>query len=279
MKKSKYKILVLADLKDSISTTLKSTISLAKMVNGNIDLLYVKNASDVVKGDNQLSAIRTINQEYTTTDKKIKSIIKSYSTDYGVNINYKFSIGNVKNDIGLYIKEQEPDIIVLGKRKPKVANLIGDNITDFVLNNHEGIIMISANENALEPNKELSLGLLNTTREHTFNKAVTGDLISHTQKPLTSFKIVKNSNELKEITSTMDEKIVEYVFEHRDNSIENLSNYVSKNNINLLCIDREKTNVKSGKHAINLEINEIISKLNVSLLLIGKYIMPGNNLI
>jgi len=143
MKKNGYKILVLSDLKDSFSTTLKSAVSLGKMIHGDIDFYYVKNASDVVKRDNQLSAMRTINHEYTTIDKKIKSIIKSYSKNYDVNINYKFSFGSVKNDIGSHIEEQKPDIIVLGKRKSKIANLTGDNITDFVLNKHDGIILIA----------------------------------------------------------------------------------------------------------------------------------------
>jgi len=95
-------------------------------------------------------------------------------------------------------------------------------------------------------------------------------LINQTQKPLTSFKIVKNSNELKEMTNTMDEKMVEYVFEHSDNTIDNLSNYLSKKNINLLCIDREKTTVKSEKYPANSELKKLLGKVNISLLLTGK---------
>lgn len=268
MKNNKYKILVLSDLEESMSTTLKCSLSLAKMINGEIDFFYVKNASDVVKRDNQLSAMRTINEEYTATDKKIKSIIESYSTDYGQNINYTFGFGNVKNEIGLYIEEHAPDIIVLGRRKSKIINLTGNNITEFVLNKHKGIIIIAGNENALEPNKELSLGVLNS-REHTFNMPVTEDLIGQTQKPLTSFRIVKNSNELKEITSTKGKKMVEYVFEHSDNTIKNLSGYLSKSNINLLCIDRGKTNVESEKYSVNSEMKNLLSNVNISLLLTG----------
>ncbi|WP_338357204.1 universal stress protein [Yeosuana marina] len=268
MKKNKYKILVLTDLKDSTSTTIKSTISLSKMIDGDIELFYVKNASDVVKRDNQLSAIRTINGEYRAANKKIQNLIKSVSDDYHVTINYRLAIGNVKNEIVTYIEEHQPDIIVLGKRKSKPLNFIGDNITDFILKTHNGVIMIAANENPLEPNKKLSLGILNGI-EQTSNIVFAEDLISYAQKPLKLFKIIKSSNTTKETNSLEDKQTVEYVFEHGDNSISTLSNYLSKKNINLLCIDRDK---KDGNNKVNtskLDIKDVISKLNVSLLLSG----------
>ncbi|WP_339918041.1 universal stress protein [Yeosuana marina] len=268
MKKNKYKILVLTDLKDSTSTTIKSTISLSKMIDGDIELFYVKNASDVVKQDNQLSAIRTINGEYRAANKKIQNLIKSVSDDYHVTINYRLAIGNVKNEIVTYIEEHQPDIIVLGKRKSKPLNFIGDNITDFILKTHNGVIMIAANENPLEPNKKLSLGILNGI-EQTSNIVFAEDLISYAQKPLKLFKIIKSSNTTKETNSLADKQTVEYVFEHGDNSISTLSNYLSKKNINLLCIDRDK---KDGNNKVNtskLDIKDVISKLNVSLLLSG----------
>ncbi|WP_166962606.1 universal stress protein [Yeosuana marina] len=268
MKKNKYKILVLTDLKDSTSTTIKSTISLSKMIDGDIELFYVKNASDVVKQDNQLSAIRTINGEYRAANKKIQNLIKSVSDDYHVTINYRLAIGNVKNEIVTYIEEHQPDIIVLGKRKSKPLNFIGDNITDFILKNHNGVIMIAANENPLEPNKKLSLGILNGI-EQTSNIVFAEDLISYAQKPLKLFKIIKSSNTTKETNSLADKQTVEYVFEHGDNSISTLSNYLSKKNINLLCIDRDKKDANNKVNTSKLDIKDVISKLNVSLLLSG----------
>ena len=83
-----------------------------------------------------------------------------------------------------------------------------------------------ANENPLEPNGNLSLGLLNDM-EHTFNMEFVENLMTHTQKPLKSFKIVKTSNKSKEVYTTSNKKMVEYVFEQSDNSIKNLSNYLS----------------------------------------------------
>jgi len=138
MKDKKYKILVLSDLNESTDTILKSTISLANMIDGNIDFFHVKKPDDVVKKDNQLSAIRSINQEHFSTKKKIKNVIEPISKDYGIHISYTLSYGNVKNEIGKHIKESQPDIIVLGKRNSKTFKLIGDSITQFVLKEYDG---------------------------------------------------------------------------------------------------------------------------------------------
>ena len=269
--KKKYKILVLTDLKDSASATIKSTISLSKMIDGSIELFYVKNASDVIKRDNQLSAIRTINGEYRTANKKIESLIKIASNNYHATINYRLAIGNVKNEILSYIKEYQPDVIVLGKRKTTPLNFIGNNITDFILKNHNGVIMIVTNENALEPNKKLSLGVLNGIEQPLNNIMFADNLMKHIQEPLKSFKIIDNLSSEKQVKTDTNKQIEEYVFEKGDDSINTLSNYLSKKNINLLCIDRSrKDSNKTKKNTSELDVKDVISKLNVSLLLSGK---------
>ena len=132
----KYKILVLSDLKSTNGYILRSTISLANMINGDIHFLYVKKPTEIVEKDNQLSANRIINQMHSETDKKIKKLIDPISKEYDVNINYKYTFGNVKNEIENYIMDYQPDIIVLGKRKSNALNLVGDNITNFILNKY-----------------------------------------------------------------------------------------------------------------------------------------------
>ena len=269
MKNNRYKILVLSDLKSTTETTLKSTVGLAKMVGGEIHFFHVKKPTDVVKRENQLSAIRTINHDHISTEKKIQNMVDSISETYDTNIKYSFTFGNVKNEIENHIKSLNPDIIVLGKRKPKGLKLLGDSITHFVLKKHTGPIMIAADKNAIEPNKVLSLGLMNGSEE-SFNMEFANDLMEHVQKPLKSFKVIKRS-----VPSSVnsekakDNKTVEYVFEHRDDTTQNLSNYLSKSNINLLCIDRNFRQEKSKTNLIMTDLKEAMNKFNVSLLLTG----------
>lgn len=267
MKSNKYKILVLSDLKKSTSTTLKSTVSLAKMINGDIEFFHVKKPTDIVEKENQLSAMRTINEKYIITRKKIEKLIKSISEDYGVNVKHSFTFGNIKNEIANHIEKVKPDIIVVGKRRQKPINLIGDNLTSFVLKKHDGLIFIASDKNTIEPNKELTLGVLNAT-EKSFNSDFAQKLIKHTQKPLKSFRIIKKTDALKKTNeAALGNNIVEYVFEENDNTIKNLSNYLSKNNINLLCFDRGHRNTKNNTNSIKTNINDVIRNLNVSLLL------------
>jgi hypothetical protein len=270
MKKNKNRIVVFSDLKGPLNNTLKSTIGLAKMLNGDIELFHVRKPSEVVKTESQLSAMRTINREYITIDKKIKSITNSFSKDFGVNISYSFAIGNLKNEIGTYIKEHKPDVIVLQRKKTKVLDFLGDKIAQFVLHQHLGAVFIVDEKKVLEPNKELSLGFLDDGGQ-TPDIEFMDSLLLHTQKPLKSFRIVENPSDLKTSKDYRDNKTIEFVFEKRDDSIKNLSNYLTINNINLLCVGRSKgnPNKKNENLSINSNIKTIVGNLSVPLLLMG----------
>jgi len=268
MKNNRYKILVLSDLKNSTNSTLRSGVSLAKMIDGDVDFFHVKKATEIVEGDSQLSAIRTINKLHITMSTKIQHLIDTVSKDYDIKISHTHAFGNVKSEISEYIQVNKPDIVVIGKRKSNPFNFIGDNITDFVMKNHDGAIMIASDENTFEPNKDFSLGVLNDI-EKSFNIEFADSLISHSQKPLKLFKIGKQSKALSEKEKSIEKKTVEYVFEQSDNAINNLFNYLSKNSIDLLCLNRESKNGKIDKDVIKIDINEIIYKMNISLLIAG----------
>ncbi|MFY0604509.1 MAG: universal stress protein [Flavobacteriaceae bacterium] len=260
MKKNNYKILVLSDLKEDSKNTLKSAVSIAKITHADIHLFHVKRASDIVGKENQLSAMRTINSEYKTLNKDIQNLAAPFSKEYGKSIQTKFSFGNVKSEIGKYIKELQPDIIVLGKKKSNSFNFMGDRVAEFVLKLHPGVMMIASNENAIEPNQEIALGVLNDLKPSS-SLAFIDDLIGDSKKPITSFKIAQNSDVAKEKAPAPQRKTIEYVFEKNDNSLKNISNYVLKNKINLLCVNRGQENQEN-----NTGIREVIEKLNVSLL-------------
>lgn len=258
MKNSKYKILILSDLNESTNKTIKSSISLSKIVNADVSFFYVKKPTDIVEKDSQLSAMRTINKEYILVDKNIKALIDPVSEDYNVAIKHAFTFGNIKSEITKHIDENKPDIIVLGKRKSKVINFIGDNITEFILKKHKGIIMIAGDNNSLEPNKELSLGVFNNAKSNSFIDSI----ISSTEKPLKSFNIIENSGTFNKENISQDKNTIEYVFEKGDNAIKSISNYLSKSNTNLLFVNRENSSTK-----IQANIKEVINTLNCSLIL------------
>ncbi len=260
MKINKYKILVLSDLNKSTSKTIKSSISLAKIVDADVNFFYVKKPTEVVEKESQLSAMRTINKEYFSIDKKIKSIIGPMSEEYKIAINHTFSIGNLKNEIEKHIEETKPDIIVLGKRKSKTVSFIGDNITSFILKKHKGPIVIIDDKNELEPNKELSLGLFNYSKtDDDFSE----NIKRSTQNSLKAFNIANNLDSSNNKTFLKDSETVEYVFSEGDNVLKNISNYLLKSNVNLLFVNRQKNNSNSIKQ----NIKDVINKLDCSLIL------------
>jgi hypothetical protein len=112
----------------------------------------------------------------------------------------------------------------------------------------------------------VSLGVLNSQND-SLNVAFAKDLFANSQTPLKVFKFVKNVTSPNKTEVNLDTNTVEYVFEHNDNTLNNLPNYLSKNNINLLCIDRGAKQSKVKGNLNKSELNNIISNNTISLLL------------
>lgn len=244
-----YKILILSDLKKGTDTTIRSAVSLSKIIDGQVELFHVKNASEIVGKENQLSAMRNINKEYVKTENKIKKHIQHAKEAFNTSINYGFAFGSPREEITKYLKEYQPDIVVLGRRKRRPFKLMGDYLTPFVLKQHKGAVLIAAEGHVLEPHQEISLGLFNNDRDH-LNIDFADELLKSVHEPLTSFKIIKSEEDLD--AKPKDRNQVEYVFNQTDGVVKKLSSYLKKSKVDLLCVNREN--------------NEAINQLNVSML-------------
>ena len=137
---------------------------------------------------------------------------------------------------------------------------MGDRITEFVLKKFKGLILIADDKNCIEPDKEISLGVFNSTNT---NSVFVKNIIDSTEKPLKFFKILENSTTLKKESFLDDKKTVEYIFERNNSIIKNISNYLSKNNINLVLVERDKNN----KNLTESKIKDVIKNLDCSLIL------------
>lgn len=268
MENKKYNILVLADLNDATSNILKSSISIAKMINGELNFMCVKSPTALIDMDNQFSALRSLKDKYTLTDKRIKDLIEPIKKEYNININYTINFGNIKNEIKRYISNSKPDIVVLGKKSNKPLKLVGDDITQFILNIHDGPVLLASKNNVLEPTKELSLGMY-SEEQNAINLDFADHLMEQTKKPIRSFKLVTNSEE-KSTNITNNKEVVEYVFEKTTNSFNTLDAYLAKNNINLFYVDRSVSGEDSkNKNVIDANLKEMIKNIDVSLLIPG----------
>jgi nucleotide-binding universal stress UspA family protein len=263
MENKKYKILVLSDLKEGTDSTLKNAISLSKIIDADIEFFHVKKPTEIVERESQLSAMRTINKEYLETEKKIKNTIEPISRVYDMKLKSSFAFGNVKSEINDYLNDSKPDVVVIGKRKSKSLGFIGDNITKHILKTYNGAIMIASKENGLEPENQLSLGMFNNNNKSLFNLNFIDNLLNQTTEPVRSFSIGKKLDKTEEDKIISDIKVVDYVFEKNDNVFTTVSNYLLKNKVNLLFVDRDKN---SRNHsAFKSEIKDMVSKTNVSV--------------
>ncbi len=267
MENKNYRILVLSDLRNTTKTILRNTASLAKMIGGEIALLHVKQPLGIVKQDNQLSAVRSINDTYVNTKNQIKQLVGPINSDYGLAINSTFKVGNVKEEINKKIEEFHPDIIVLGQRKSNPLKFLGNNITKHVLTTFDGLVMIASHEQVLRNNQELSLGTLNGSSD-LMKTDLLEKLMKQSSKPLKSFKIKHGKNESVQAEET-GQPMVEYVFEPQDDALKNMSNYLTKTNVDLLFMD---LNDKS-----NINVKNVIGKFNVPFLLAGKHKVKFDN--
>ncbi|WP_299256299.1 universal stress protein [uncultured Aquimarina sp.] len=278
--KNKYQLLVLIDLTKKSYTALKNAINLAKVMRGTIEVFHVSPPADVVKYENQLSAMRAISEIHTTTEKKLQDLILEISEEENVAITYKFTFGNVKNEIHNYIQKTNPDIVVIGKREKKIINFLEDGVTKFLLKKHSGIIMIAGNERTIQSNSNISLGFYNNNNNVIDKNTIqfVKDLHEQPRKPIKFFSIRKRSaaekakltiSRIKTACNLMN--AVEYEFEESPYSINGLTTYVSKNNVELLCMGRFSDTKGWLNRLINRKssMGNVIEKLNISLLVTG----------
>ena len=83
MKNNKYKILVLSNLKEKSAQALSYAAKLSKEIDANVELFYVKAATEVIQTENALSAMRVLRGVFNQTDKKtgmLKAITSNYLT-------------------------------------------------------------------------------------------------------------------------------------------------------------------------------------------------------
>jgi nucleotide-binding universal stress UspA family protein len=164
MGNSKYKILVLSDLKETTNHALQNAVKVSKVIDAEIEFFHVKKPTDIVNTDSQLSAMRSINKEYVVTEKKINNLIAPIIENESITIHSSFAFGNVKNEIKNHINSCKPDVIILGSRKRKILSFVGDKIINFVLKSHKKTLIIVSNGTDFDFEKEFSLDFLKQGR-------------------------------------------------------------------------------------------------------------------
>ncbi len=275
--KTKYRLLVLMDLSQESYTALRNAVSLSKVIDAGIDIFQVKAPKDIVKYENQISAMRSIYEERYATKKKLKDLVSLILEEENIPIIYNFAFGNVKNEIKEHIEKTNPDIVVLGRRDQKLVNFLGDGVTRFLLNNHSGALLIAGEEMKFKSLDEISIGFFSDNLEDSAIE-IPKILSEQTKKPIKFFSVHKNSENTlnKEVLAQLNisntiPKAIDYEFEEGNNAIDGLSSYISKNKIELLFAGRrkKKNSFMEQLTESNIRLNKTIQKLRVPILIMG----------
>ncbi len=265
MKNNNPRILVLTDLHSSSEIVLANAISVAKLIGAQLEVFHVIKPGEIVSSDSQLSALRTINKSSLQIDKKMKALLEPFK-DEGIAIKQSFMIGNVKNEVENYINERDPELIVMGKRRASALKLIGDGLTEFLLSNYKGMVLVAGKANLLKNSMGLKLGAYNVSKDE-LEQGFAKTLLEQSKNPVRSFKVVEKPGINQMSAEGTISGVVEYVFEQSDNVLNNISNYVTKNELDLLLVDRPFSTEKSS--AV-VKVKSLLKNNEVSVLFPGR---------
>ena len=260
--KTQNRILALINLQEPVNTVIESTVNLAKTFGAEVQFLYVKKNADPTRTENQLAVMRAILDEHKAIEG-FKNVVNKTQKENPLKLEYTIAEGKVKKTILSTIQSYRPDLVVLGKRKPSMYRLIGNQVTEFVVKNFDGPLFMAHPTKVLEIKENLSLGVLNdisSIEEH----GVTNALLARTEKPLKRFKIA-DKYVAAQTSDSQQTKTIDFTFENNQNALKSLTSYVHKNDVHLLFLDR----VTDKKAQQNVNFKEVVKRINTSMLMLG----------
>ncbi len=260
-----FQILTLMDFSKASYAALKSAVNLAKITNGTIEILHVGAAKDIAEQENQMAAMRSIYENKLSLKKKLSNLTQLIQKEENVPAHFTLSIGNIKNEVNDAIQTFEPDVVVLGKRKKKVVNFLGDGVTKHLLGSFKGGILLAGEENTLETHNQMSLGVLESLDVSNFGQ-LAKVLEGNAGDTIKRFKIRNEGNQPQLSEKELGKKVTTFEFEPTQGGSEKLADYITKSQVQLLCVQpnnfRERAETKTFFEGTALNVNVPILVLN-----------------
>jgi nucleotide-binding universal stress UspA family protein len=273
-------LLVLMDFSVASYIALKYSITIAKIVKSNIKVLHVINLESVVETGNAAVVQREISDKTRKNKEELISIVEIIRTE-GIDASYVLFYGNTFNRVEEYIDLNQPDLIVLGKKKRMISGVL----TKYLLHSYRGSVLFVGQEVAF--NKETRISLARPSKifsEH--DPFILSELDRYTKIPLTVITVIKSSDPDEKLDpqtvwqSTNGEKF-KFHYENRKSPTvtKGLIEHVSEKNIELLCVARENKrhflyNLIYNKRTI---ISQVVNAIHIPILVIGSSAKIKNN--
>ena len=264
MKAQPNKILTLINVDEPIDTILESTVNLAKAVQAEVKFLFVSKPEDPTRTENQMEWVQTITNRRKAL-ARFKIYVKRAREAEQLELDYAVLEGPLKPTVQAAMEAYKPDLVVVSKRKPNAIRLVGTQLTEFVLKQFAGPVLIAHPSKVLEIKEDLSVGVLDDLATIQENQ-VSNALIEHTKQPVKLFTIADGSKQTV-ADETQPLPTVSFRFENNQNAMKSLSSYVHRNDVQLLFLDR--TNGRKSNKYVNLK--EAMKQINTSMLMVSSH--------
>lgn len=272
--KLEHSFLVLMDFSEASYVALKYTISLAKLLNGKIHVLYVANLMEVVDTDNPAAAMRAIESDTTKNERKLKSITEIIEAE-GIEATSRYSLGNIIDQFEEQVEQAKPNLVVIGKKMEK--SKLSGKLTCYLMNNYKGSLLIVGEESEFKTDTKISLGCNGDTLTLS-NPEMIFSLNKYTEAPITLVEVKDiidppSKKNLPDGWELLYKKDRDIQFEYQNDStvVNGLVNYISQNNIKLLCIGKGKRKGFLQRLFFNQTTtsSEVVNKVNIPVLVLG----------
>lgn len=258
MNTNNYNILVLTNFSEVATIALRNASKLAKLVNGKLQAHYVQPLQKFADEENQLSLGRNLRESDTQTLIKGQKLMKAIGEEEGVKISFSTESGNVKNCILNKLKNTNPNLVIIGKRTSNPLKLIGDRITQFLIDECSSSILIGGSNKELHSFSDLSLGFYGKTIEKDSVKIIESLLHKPNSVKYFGIRDLMSKNQVGEVDS---ENKNTFMFPQQGmKAIEALTSYVAHANTDLFCIPMQ-TNAELQP------VKEIVKRLDIPVLM------------
>ncbi len=270
----KLKFLVLIDFSKNAYKALKYAISLAKVVNANLGLLYVASPRDIDKSDNPAVVLRAMEVDKNKAELHLKSIIEMIETE-GLKADYINTVGNVQSKMKEYFRLLNPNLIILGKSDHKKQRL--GEVMEFLLYQNRDNVLIIGNDVEFSNNTSISV------------ECNENSLTAYSSNLLFWLSINTKST-LRLYVNKRKRSDTEFLFPEKWNGIKNLKHkvcyknnkhfsvasglkkHLTEENIKLVCIGRKRVNTSLFSKLFNQpnSTKEIIKHTQIPVMVLGE---------
>lgn len=255
------RLLVVIEKQKHINDLLINTVNFRKLINAEVNILFVVDPKNINSVENPLVFINNIEDEISKINTKLKKITEIICDQENISIDCKVDVGKLETVVNSYVNEINPHVILinnnLGNNKLWNNRVIPDYLKDF-----KGSIIITNEKNITIPRNKLKLGCFGPEVFSKDNKVIQ-KLLKSNSYPIYVYLSITNvfKEKIRQIKNIIETefKVFEFQTENKDLGILKYLNYCK---VDLLCIDNPDT--EEG----HLHYKEIIDNSKIPLLVI-----------